>query len=79
MAIRRYTRGFQLIGPLVVVWLLVVQQQASFPGGVGRFLALLILAPLLMFVVIRSADVCKVVAIRYQSTRILLPVIVPHI
>ncbi len=77
MAIRRYTRGFQLIGPLVVVWLLVIQQQqASFLGGVGRFLALLILAPLLMFVVIRSADVCKAVAVRYQSTHILLPAIV---
>jgi len=76
MATRHYRRGFQLIGPLVVVWLLVIQQQVSFLGELGRLLALLILAPLLMFVLVRSADICKAVAVRCQSTHIFLLAIV---
>jgi hypothetical protein len=59
MGIRRYIRGFRSIVLLVIVWLLVIRPLLDLIGGVGRLVAYLVLASLLMFVVSRSADICR--------------------
>ena len=72
MRIRHHIRAFQRISLLVVVSLLVTRSHVTVLGGIGRFVALLILASLLLFVVSRSADICKAVAVRYRFGHIFL-------
>lgn len=72
MGVRRQIRAFQSVSLLVVVSLLLQRPQLSLIGGIGRFAVFLILASLLLLVVSQSADICRVVADCYRSSRSLL-------
>lgn len=72
MGIRRHIRAFQGASLLVVFSLLVLRPQVNLIGGIGRFVAFLVLGSLLLFVVSGSTDICRAVVARYRANRIFL-------
>jgi hypothetical protein len=78
MGIRGYIRAFRTTSLLVVVSLLVARPHMGLISGIGKFAALLVLTSLLMFVVARSADICRALAVRYMSNRTFLFSAVPN-
>jgi hypothetical protein len=69
MSSRLNTRALQngIFAVQAAVWVAVMRPQAHFSGGVCRVLAFLLLVSLLLFVVDRSADVCKVLELRVRT------------
>jgi hypothetical protein len=69
MSSRLNTRALQngIFAVQAAVWVAVMRPQAHFSGGVCRVLAFLLLVSLLLFVVDRSADVCKVLELRLRT------------